>query len=512
MQCPRCGAAGDAAVFRVHPAIAIAVLAAALWASWTILGTALQAVAEGVDRHAIVGPRLLVPLALVLAAALAWTLRVRRPACGCHRWLLARAATAADETEPSARRRVLRHGLGIAGVATAGAAAVIVRNRGWITVGRNLFAEVEKTAPEPRTEWEGATIKRQRRLGRTGVLVSDVSLGSAALRSLDVAELALDRGVTYVDTAPDYAREGSEELLGRAMMGRRERVFVASKFCTADGHLPPDTPVPRIIEAVEGSLRRLRTDRIDLLHIHSCDRLERLLAPNFHEAFDRLKQQGKARFLGVSSHSPNLHAVANAAIDSGRFDVLMLAYHHGMGWELDQILARAADHDVAIVAMKTLKGAKHQNLAAFREESGSYAQAALRWVLSNPRVSCLVISFSELRQVDEYLHASGTTLTARDRAVLAKYDRLIDGAYCRPHCGACLDSCVAGLPIDDVLRYAMYFEDYRSEKEAMRLYAGLGALDASRCIGCAAPCAGSCPHGLAIQSRMLDAHRMLTPA
>ena len=183
-----------------------------------------------------------------------------------------------------------------------------------------------------------------------------------------------------------------------------------------------------------------------------------------------------------------------------------------MGWELDQILARAAEHDVAVVAMKTLKGAKHQNLAEFREEAGSYAQAAFRWVLSNPRVSCLVISFSELRQVDEYLYASGTTLTARDRAVLAKYDRLIDGAYCRPHCGACLDSCVAGLPIDDVLRYAMYFEDYRSEKEAMRLYAGLGGLDASRCIGCAAPCAGSCPHGLVIQSRMLDAHRMLTPA
>ena len=91
--------------------------------------------------------------------------------------------------------------------------------------------------------------------------------------------LALDRGVTYVDTAPDYAREGSEEVLGRAMAGRRERIFVASKFCTADGHLPPDAPVARIIEAVEGSLRRLRTDRIDLLHIHSCDRLERLLAP-----------------------------------------------------------------------------------------------------------------------------------------------------------------------------------------------------------------------------------------
>jgi predicted aldo/keto reductase-like oxidoreductase len=133
-------------------------------------------------------------------------------------------------------------------------------------------------------------------------------------------------------------------------------------------------------------------------------------------------------------------------------------------------------------------------------------------VLSNPKVSCLVISFSELQHVDEYLHASGTELTAADHVVLAKYDRLIAGDYCRPHCGDCLDSCVASLPINDVLRYKMYFEDYRAEKEAMRLYAGLGELNASRCIGCAAPCAGSCPHGLAIQARMLDAHRMLTPA
>jgi aryl-alcohol dehydrogenase-like predicted oxidoreductase len=463
----------------------------------------------------VLRPRLLLPPMLLLAAAAAWTLELRRPLCAaCPSrlpWLLTRGPVGPDDAG-AGRRRVLRHGLGLVGVAAGGAAAVLLRNRGWLFVGRHLFVPVERAAPRPRTEWEGSTIKSERRLGRTGVLVSDISFGSSSLRSLDVAMLALDRGITYVDTAPDYVREGSEELLGRAMAGRRERIFVASKFCTADGHLPPDTPVPRIMEAVEGSLRRLRTDRIDLLHIHSCDRLERLLAPSFHEAFDRLKEQGKARFLGVSSHSPNLRAVANAAIDSGRFDVLMLAYHHGMGWELDQILARAAERDVAVVAMKTLKGAKHENLATFRDDAASYTQAAFRWVLSNPRVSCLVVSFSELRQVDEYLHASGTAVTARDHEVLARYDRLIEGSYCRPHCGECLDSCVARLPIDDVLRYAMYFEDYRSEKEAMRLYATLGGLDASRCIGCAAPCAGTCPHGVQIQTRMLDAHRMLTPA
>jgi predicted aldo/keto reductase-like oxidoreductase len=181
-----------------------------------------------------------------------------------------------------------------------------------------------------------------------------------------------------------------------------------------------------------------------------------------------------------------------------------------MGWELDRILERAAERDVGVVAMKTLKGAKHENLAAFRDDAASYTQAAFRWVLSNPKVSCLVVSFSKLAQVDEYLHASGTQLTAADGVVLARYDGAIAGDYCRPHCGECLDSCVASLPIDDVLRYRMYFEDYGAEKEAMRLYAALGESNASLCVGCPAPCAAACPHGVPIQEKMLTAHGRLS--
>jgi len=85
-------------------------------------------------------------------------------------------------------------------------------------------------------------------------MVSDISLGSGQIQTVEVARLALERGITYFDTAPDYARHGSEQILGEAMRGRRDQVFVASKFCTADGHLPPEAPVPRIIEAVGGSL------------------------------------------------------------------------------------------------------------------------------------------------------------------------------------------------------------------------------------------------------------------
>jgi len=243
--------------------------------------------------------------------------------------------------------------------------------------------------------------------------------------------------------------------------------------------------------------------------VHSCDRLDRLMAPNIHEAFDRLKEQGKVRFLGVSTHTPNLEEVANAAIDSGRFDVMMLAYHFGMWPNFGHILQKAKEHDVGIVAMKTLKGAKHTNLAQFRDEAGAYSQAAFRWVLSNPNVSCLVISISTHRQIDEYVYASGAPPRPADVALLQRYDELIAGDYCQPHCGQCLDSCVYQLPINDVLRYRMYFKDYGWEKEGMRLYAKVDR-NASRCVSCPAPCTNTCPTDVSIRTTMLDAHRVLS--
>jgi aryl-alcohol dehydrogenase-like predicted oxidoreductase len=371
------------------------------------------------------------------------------------------------------------------------------------------MTQVENTAPVARAEWKDAYIKSYRRLGRTNAFVSDISLGSGRIDDVAVATAALDRGINYFDTAPDYSGTDSEQLLGKAMKGRRDKVFLATKFCVSDGHLPNDTPVPQIIAAVEASLQRLRTDHVDLIHIHSCDRVERLLAPNIHEAFDRLKEQGKARFLGVSTHTPHLEQVANAAIDSGRFDVMMLAYHFGMWPSFGHILEKAKQHDVGIVAMKTLKGAKHTNLANFRDEANVYSQAAFRWVLSNPNVSCLVVSFYKPQHVEEYIYASGTQPSGADVALLERYDQLTRGDYCQPHCGVCLSSCPEELAVNDILRYRMYFRDYGWEKEGMRLYARLDRT-AARCALCSAPCTGSCPIGVPIKEKMLDAHRLLT--
>jgi len=424
-------------------------------------------------------------------------------------------------------RRSFLTGIGIGSLAGLGAAAVAAlaaavnalfgvgrSGVGWASVGRGIGADVVKTNPVWKTAWKGSHIAAHRRFGRTGWNVSDIVLGTGQIKSgpdgEKIARLAIERGINYFDTSPDYSGAGSENLMGQAIRGVRDQLFIATKFCTPTGHLPAGTPVSHYMAAVEASLKRLRTDYVDLCHVHACDSVERLMDPNVHEAFDRLEQQGKVRFLGFSTHTPNLVEVVNAGIDSGKFDVMMVAYHHGIWPQLPRLIERARkEQDMGVVAMKTLKGAKHNGLAGFRSETNAYSQAALRWVLSNPDVSAAVISFFELQHVDEYLAASGTELTADDLSILNEYDRRVAGTYCAPHCGQCLDSCPENLQIHDVLRHRMYFEDYGREKEAMRLYANLD-VKASVCTTCSAPCQGSCPLGISIPERTRAAHQMLS--
>jgi predicted aldo/keto reductase-like oxidoreductase len=520
-------------MFRSSARIAVFVLAIALVVGFTVsgafiydsfigldpsafpLGPAIQDIARAFapDLNRTVGGAVLAVGALLLVAIVGFVLM--RSA------VRARVA----EVDPGRRRFLTGAGSGagvalgslaVGGLAAAGRTfyGVGEGGDGWANVGGKIMdREVAFTHPEWKETWKGSRVENYRRFGRTEWNVSDIVLGTGRIRGEDgerIARLALDRGVNYFDTSPDYSGSGSEQAMGRAIRGVRDRLFIATKFCTPTGHLPAGTPVEDYKQAVEGSLQRLGTDYVDLCHIHSVDSVDRLMDENVHEAFDRLKEEGKVRFLGFSTHTPNLVEVVSAGIDSGRFDVMMLAYHHGLWAPIPDLARRArSEQDMGVVAMKTLKGAKHRGLQDFQPYAESYSQAALKWALSNADVSCAVISFFELQHVDEYLSASGKPLTPSDVAILEEYDRQIAGTHCGPHCGACLGSCSEGLAIHDVLRHRMYFEDYGWEKEAMRLYAQLEK-NASVCSGCSAPCLGSCPVGIPISDRMTGAHDLLT--
>ncbi|HVP28701.1 MAG TPA: aldo/keto reductase [Myxococcota bacterium] len=513
----------------------LACLAVALVVGFFFAGPMLYKAAIGLDRSAFplggpmteIGRRVFPEFGMSLGG-LAWVVASLLGVAGAGFLAVRRAARRpAGLADPGRRGMVAGLGGALAALAVGGVATwlrafkgVGNEGRGWAPQASEIFndAGIVKTAPDPRAEWQGSRVQAYRTLGRTGWRVSDIVLGTGAIRGVDgeqVARLALERGVNYFDTAPDYSGSGSEQAMGRAMKAvGRDQIFIATKFCTPEGHLPPGTPVAEYKRVIEDSLRRLDTDHVDLVHVHSCDEVERLLDPNAHEAFDRLKEEGKARFLGFSSHTPNLVEVASRAIDSGRFDVMMLAYHHGIWPEIPSIIRRArTQQDMGVVAMKTLKGARHRSLPSFLSGADAYSQAAFKWVLSNADVSCLVVSFSKLQHVDEYLFASGKSLSRADAALLEEYDRQILGSYCAPHCGRCLEACPEDLPIHDVLRYRMYFEDYGREKDAIRLYSALTerlGKNADVCAGCSGPCLGSCPVGIAIPQRMSGAHDLLT--
>jgi predicted aldo/keto reductase-like oxidoreductase len=416
-------------------------------------------------------------------------------------------ADGAPEKQISRRKLLKAAGTVAAGGAAAAGGYAAWRNSTYLFLIRK--APTESQHPDP--AWQGSTVRSYRPLGNTGIHMSDISFGGAGISNPDVVTRAVERGINYFDTSPDYSKTGSEQTIGKALKPHRDKVFIASKFCTAEGHLPADTPVPDIIKAVEGSLKRLQTEYLDVCIIHEVNSLDRLMAPTFHEAYDRLKEQGKVRFLGVSSHTPNLEEVMRHAVDSRRFNMLLVAYNFNNWPDLTTIFRDAKQRGIGVVAMKTLKGAKATVLKDFADQSQAFSQAAFKWVLGNANVSGLVVSIHDFRQIDEYLYASGQAPTQSDVALLQRYDQLITKDYCRPGCGECLDQCPFDVPVDDIFRYAMYFENYGRERDALGMYARVADdRSASRCVSCPAPCEAACPFGLPIRQHMQRAHHMLT--
>jgi predicted aldo/keto reductase-like oxidoreductase len=413
-----------------------------------------------------------------------------------------------DPSRKLTRRKLLK---GTAAVALGGAAVAAWRTAWQSRKYLFLMSDAPTEAAHPDPAWSGSTVRTYRPLGNTGIQMSDISFGGAGISDPDVVTRAVERGINYFDTSPDYSRTGSEQVIGKALKSHRDKVFIASKFCTAEGHLPQDTPVADIIRAVEASLQRLQTDYLDVCIIHEVNSLDRLMAPTFHEAFDRLKEQGKVRFLGVSSHTPNLEEVMRHAVDSGRFSMLLVAYNFNNWPDLTEIFQAAKQRGVGVVAMKTLKGAKASVLKDFADQSQAFSQAAFKWVLGNPNVSGLVVSIRNFNQIDEYLYASGQPVKDADVALLQRYDELIRRDYCRPGCGACLDRCPYGVPVDDVFRYAMYFENYGRERDARAHYAAIPpSRNASQCAHCPAPCVAACPFDIPIRDKLRGFHRLLS--
>ena len=397
---------------------------------------------------------------------------------------------------------------------------------------------------------ETPKIKSYRTLGRTGFKVSDIGIGTSQTFPAPVMAAALDAGVNYIDTGEGYGRGAAERSIAEVLKGRdRKTLFITTKI-RMDGISGKD----QVAEKVRQALERLQTDYIDCLMPSGLPTGAALKSEPFHQAMDQLKKDGLVRFAGVANHGSRgpgqgetMEQVLLAAIDDGRFDLVLLIYNFLQKDAGEKILEAAAAKNVATTIMKSnplgryfsLKERAEQmkkdgqpldermtrSLAEMEETAKSAAAfllknglttpagikaAALKFVLGDARVHTLNLAFNTFDDVRDSLALSGTTIQPSEKALLAAYESDCGRLYCRHACGLCEASCPRAVPVNTIMRYNHYFEAQGSEKFAMEKYAGLGTAKADLCRDCDGFCESSCPYGVPVRGLLNLAHAQLT--
>jgi aryl-alcohol dehydrogenase-like predicted oxidoreductase len=291
---------------------------------------------------------------------------------------------------------------------------------------------------------------KTRALGRTGLRVSEIGFGAWAVggnahgnsygptddrESVASIRRAIDLGVNFIDTADVYGWGHSEEIVGEALEGARDGVHLATKVGGDfyHGGVRMNFDPGYMAFALERSLNRLRTDRIDLYQLHNPP-AERMADPGTYDVLDTLKDEGKILHYGVSVHEP---VEALLCLQAGKPSVLQIPFSLFRQEWIDEVLPEARKANVGIIAREplgngflagrirpdarfppgdirhhwppTIIAARSQaaaNLAFLAREGRTMAQAALRFVLAFPEVSVAIPGGKTVDQVEENCSAA----------------------------------------------------------------------------------------------------------
>ena len=383
--------------------------------------------------------------------------------------------------------------------------------------GATVFGQ---DAPPPvKIERKGDMVYR--RLGRTELMVSELSVGGSPSPDPAIFSEALDRGINLMDSSFMYGN--GEEVIGEVAEGRRDEVVI----CTKCGPYKAEDPKTAIIEACDKALGRLNTDHIDIWCLHGCGDPDFFLSEGVQAAYEQLRQDGKIRFTGISTHNPT--STAPPLIESGKLDVLLLPFNMFAGntvkredvkagkvyenWLEDSglagVLALARLHDIGVVAMKTMAGGASQNVEAYQTGETTLAQAKIKWVLSHEAVASALSEVLTYEILEENLGVVGQTLEAGEQAMLLDHVREMSASVCRM-CGACQVACPRNVPIPDVLRSVTYHDVHGKPAQARATYREVAAGHLTAGCGDCTLCAQACPHGLDIPGRLRRAERVFT--
>ena len=306
-------------------------------------------------------------------------------------------------------------------------------------------------------------------------------------------------------------------------------------------------------------------DLIDAFYLHGPSSVEAFNNPAFHAVCDRLKAEGRLRYVGLSYHGPSgsrgtsMADLCCAAAEDGRFDLMLFVYSFMNREEGDRILAVCRENNVGATAMKTSPGVlaydpvdpdnlteeQQRNVERLTSRGRSREQAirqlqqqaerqrepweqtrpfverygiqtaeelrlaSIHWVMQNPLMHSTCVSFTDFDLVDKVVPLSGVPMTPALQALVLEEGKRLNDQYCRHGCNTCSPACPAGVPVSTIMRYAYYYEGQGLQKMAMQKYAAMVEPDARSCFGCDAPCAAACPYGIDVQSHLVHAHARL---
>jgi predicted aldo/keto reductase-like oxidoreductase len=332
-----------------------------------------------------------------------------------------------------------------------------------------------------------------RTLGHTGLKVTTVGFGCMITSDPSVVQRAVDLGITYFDTARGYQHGNNERMVGAALGNKRKQVVLSTKTEARDkaGQL----------KELDTSLSELNTDYVDIWYLHGKNSPDQI-HDDMIEALQLAKQQGKARYVGISTHSGQQQLLPWMA-QKGVFDVVLTAFNFSMDPGMEQAIDAAAKAGMGVVAMKVMAGgSRNQKLA----QNGAML-AALKWVIQHPNVATTIPSMTDMDQLEENLKAMEGAFSEGDQKLLAAHLERIQPFYCRM-CGKCEGTCAKGLPVADVLRFLTYAEGYGQFTLGREKFLELRPEQvAIRCGDCA-ECTVNCPFGVQVSSRMARAQEL----
>jgi len=346
-----------------------------------------------------------------------------------------------------------------------------------------------------------------RTLGKTGIKVPVVSFGVMRSDSPNLCKAAYDKGIRLFDTAHGYMNGNNEAMLGTLFKDFQRNSFIlATKVKPAtdrEGKPTDQTSPDKFLEMFNTSLSRLQMDYVDILYVHDISNPEMLEYKPIVKIVKKLKREGKAKFIGFSTHR-NEPAVISAAADLNTWDVILATYNYRQAYvtDINNAIKKAADSGIGIVAMKTLAGGGWLDKEKTKPMNTT---AAIKWVLSNPGVATTIPGMTDFDQLELNLKIlENISLNEQEKSdLLASLDE--PGLFCSG-CKQCLPECPNNLPVPDLMRAYMYAYGYSNPLMAKTLLGELGITN-DPCGKCEV-CNVQCSRNFRIKEKISDVSRL----